>query len=501
MPRSYERLLELSREISALASIGNLLTWDQQVYMPVKGAAGRSEHRALIAGLVHQRIASDELHDLLLEIDGSGASDSLAPEAKANIRELRRESARARKVPATLVEEIERTIGSAHQPWIEAREHDEFRRFAPWLEKLVRLEKEWADAIGYPDEPYDALLDLHEPGMQTRDIARFFHALCSELRPLIDAISSAQLQPDTSVLHRGFDAETLHRFSVGVAKQMGFDFGAGRMDRSTHPFCCGVTMTDVRVTTNFNELNPIDSLFATIHEVGHGLYHQGLLPDHRGTPMGSAVSLGVHESQARWWENVIARSHAFWQHFLPGLKAAFPGVLDGLRLDEFLLAINAVKPSLVRVEADEVTYNLHIVLRVELERAMLNGELEVTELPAAWDSKVAHYLGLRPQRLAEGVLQDIHWAQGMFGYFATYTLGNCLAAQVDSTLRSEMPDLDEQIARGEFGDALEWMRVHIHRRGSLYPPNELVQQVTGRPLDSQDFLAYLRRKYGSLYGL
>jgi carboxypeptidase Taq len=498
---SYNRLLEHSRRLSSLKSVAKLLDWDQQTHMPPKGAEDRSEQRALLAGLIHEIVVSEELHQLLEQLDGSGELASLGPEGAANVRELRREHDREYRVPTALVSEIERTAGLAHQHWVDARQNNDFRAFSPWLEKIVHLTRQWADAVGYEIEPYDALLDVYEPGTRARDVEPLFQALRSELVPLADAIGRASRQPDTSVLQRPFDAATLHGFSRRVAEELGFDFQAGRMDRSVHPFCSGVAPSDVRITTSFREENPVDSLFALIHEVGHGLYHQGLLPEHRGTPMGTAVSLGVHESQSRWWEDFVARNEPFWEHFYPGLKELFPSALAGVSRHEFVGAINAVRPSLIRVEADEVTYNLHVVVRFELERALFQGELQVADLPGAWDEKMEQYLGVRPSNHAEGVLQDVHWPHGMFGYFPTYTFGNLYAAQLNAAIRKDMPDLDRRVAQGQFAPILEWMRQKVHRRGSLYPPTELIRRITGQGVSTRPLLDYLRRKFVPLYGL
>jgi carboxypeptidase Taq len=498
--KAYEKLLERSREISALESVARLLHWDQQTYMPEKGQESRSQQRALLARLIHERTASPELRRLLEEIEGSGRLESLGPEARANVRELRREHDRQFKVPAALVEEIEKTAALSYRVWVEAKGNDDFDSFAPRLEEIVRLSKAWADAVGYQHERYDALLDTYEPGMRAAEIEPLFESLRSELVPLVRRIVGARCEVDTSMLRRKFDAATLRRFGKGIARDLGFDFKAGRLDASAHPFCCGVSITDVRITTSAEWSNPIDALFAVIHEVGHGLYHQGLLPRHRGTPMGSAVSLGVHESQSRWWENFIGRSRSFWEHYFPKLQEAFPGLMDDVAPDRFYGAINAVRPSPIRVEADEVTYNLHVLLRFELERDLLSDRLDVRDLPEAWNGKMEHYLGIRPAASGEGVLQDVHWAHGMFGYFPTYTLGNLYAAQLDRRIRREIPDLDAMVGRGEFHELLAWIREKIHRHGSRYRPAELVRRATGEALSTTPLVDYLQGKFGPPYG-
>lgn len=498
---SYARFLQLSRDVYALRSVAKLLSWDQQTYLPPKGVESRSEQSAVLARVIHRRIVSEELHATLEELEASCELESLGPEAVANVRELRREHERERNVPDSLVDAIERTAGMAHQAWVEAKRQDAFASFEPWLAKLLHLKKEWTQAVGYQDEPYDALLETYEPGIITRDVVRLFDALRPELVNLLHRIADAPRKPDTSILRRPFEEDHLRQFIVQVTRDVGFDFERGRMDAAVHAFCEGITMTDVRIATSFNPSNPIDSLFAVIHEVGHGLYHQGLLPEHRGTPMGVSVSLGVHESQARWWENFIARSRPFWNYYFPQLQRHVPTTLGDITPDQFTFAINNVSPSLIRVEADEVTYNLHVLLRFELERALFNDDLATGDLPGAWADKLHDYLAIRPATNAEGVLQDVHWSLGMFGYFPTYALGNLYAAQFDRTMQEELPHLSTEIRHGRFHEALEWLRSRIHRRGSLYPPAELIQRATGETVRAGCLVEYLQRKFGELYGL
>lgn len=499
--RNYERLLSLARDLSALKSIANLLGWDQQTYMPPKGVEGRSGQRAVLARVIHERVVSEEFGALLEELDGSAELATLGPEAAANVRELRRERDREVRVPAALVDELERTAGLAHQHWVDARNDGDFAGFAPWLEKLVRLTREWAEAVAYEEEPYDALVDVYEAGLRVRQIEPLFRALRSELVPLVEAIAASPRQPDPSILQRPYDAGRLHQFSRRVAEELGFDFTAGRIDLAIHPFCSGVMPRDVRLTTSFQESNPIDSLFSVVHEVGHGLYHQGYLPEHFGTPMAVAPSLGVHESQSRWWENFIARSAPFWERFYGDFRAMFPQALGDVSAGEFVRAVNLVRPSLIRVEADEVTYNLHVLLRFELERALFQGQCAVADLPAAWNEKMEKYLGIRPANDVEGVLQDVHWSHGMFGYFPTYTFGNLYAAQLNAAIRRDLPDLDGFVSAGRFAPLLEWMREKVHRRGSLYPPAELIRRVSGEAVSTRPLVDYLRGKFSALYDL
>jgi carboxypeptidase Taq len=501
MNKLYERALEISRDIAQLQSIGKLLNWDQNTYLPSAAAAPRAEHLALLAKLSHDSLVSDELHTIIEELHQSPELDSLSPQAQANIRELRRDHLRQRRIPSRLVDEMSRTVSSAREPWLEARANDDFQRFAPWLEKLVGLSREVAQAVGFETEPYDALLDDYESGLRARDFVPVVTILQEALRDVVAKLAEAPRRPDSTVLQRKFDAGKLRAFARRIVAALGFDFDAGRMDAASYSFCAGVHVRDVRLVAGFNESNPLDSLFATIHEAGHGLYHQGIREDHWGTPVGRGVSLGVHESQARWWENFLARSPGFWHHFFPLLQSEFPESLRGISCDSFYDAISIVRPSLIRVEADEVTYNLHVGVRIELERALINDEMRVSDLPNAWNDLMEKYVGIRPQNNRDGVLQDVHWSQAMFGYFPTYTLGNLYAAQLNHQLREDIPDLDEQASRGEFSAALEWMRVRIHGLGALSPPAELISRACGEPLSAQRLIDYLREKFFPVYGL
>ena len=501
MNERYDRLLASSREISTLESIGELLSWDQETYMPPAATDARSEQRTLVATLMHQRLVSEQLGEAIERLHGSEELEALGAEAVANVRELRRRHQRERKVPADLVQQIARTTALAHQPWVQARKENKLQLFAPWLERLVNLKKQWAEAVGYDAEPYDALLDEYEPEMRSQELHPLFDQLRSVLIELLGRIQASPLKPTESLFRGLFDLDKQREFGVKVASELGFNFHRGRLDTSAHPFCTGLAETDVRLTTRYDAADPTKSLLGIIHEAGHGMYEQGLLEEHRGTPMGSAVSLGVHESQSRWWENFIGRSRPFWEHYLPELQACFPAMLDAVALPEFLLAINQVRPSLIRVEADEVTYNLHILIRVELERELFSDALRVAELPDAWNERMDHYLGIRPSNDSDGVLQDIHWSMGGFGYFPTYTLGNLYAGQLDHQLRQDIPDVQRRISHGQFGELREWMGSRIHRHGSLYPPAELIREVTGLEPDSRFFLDYLNRKYTELYEL
>lgn len=494
---SYARLLEVSQEVSVLDSIGRLLRWDQQTFMPPKAIDSRVEQSSMLASLSHQKIICHEMHELLTQLTGNLDG----PDAAANVRELRREHDRRKKVPTSLVEDMDRAAGNAYQQWVAARKRNSFSEFAPALKTNVLLARRWADCVGYDSEPYDAMLDNSEAGLKSSDLAGLLEPLAASLRNLLRRIEQASCRPDTSILRRPFPAKQLLQFARQVAVDMGFDFEAGRLDATPASMCFGINMNDVRISAAYNPDNPIDCLLATVHEVGHGLYHQGLDSRHRGTPMGKGVSLGVHESQARWWENFVARSEEFWEHYLPKLKAVCPGVIDDVAWGDFVFALNAVVPSPIRVEADEVTYNLHIMVRVELERPLINGLIDVNELPSLWTEKMNQYLGVQPQNDTLGVLQDVHWSQGLFGYFPTYVLGNTYAAQLNDRLRRDLPSVAKDIQSGQFDSLLNWMRQHIHRHGCLYPPRELIRHITGAEPTSQHLIEFLTRKYERLYSL
>jgi carboxypeptidase Taq len=362
------------------------------------------------------------------------------------------------------------------------------------------LKRQVAEKIGYQTEPFDALLDEFEPGARAAEVQKVFDAVKGELVPLVHAVKTAPRQPNMALLAHDCPRDRQEAFGRQVAAAMGFDFQAGRLDVSTHPFCSGMSPLDVRMTTRYDEHYLPMSLFGIMHEAGHGLYEQGLDPVHAFTPMGQSVSLGIHESQSRLWENFVGRSRPFWVCYFPQLQAAFP-VLADVSLDDWYFAINAVRPSLIRVEADEVTYSLHIMLRFDLERQMIAGELQVADIPAAWNAGMQQLLGITPPNDAEGCLQDIHWSIGIFGYFPTYALGNLYAAQFCEAARRALLEFEAQLARGELTPLREWLRESIHRHGQRYRAAELVQVVTGQPLSHVPFINYLNSKYRPLYGL
>jgi carboxypeptidase Taq len=498
---AYEELVKRSRERALLASCSALLGWDEQTYLPRGGSAYRGDQMALLAGLHHERATDPRLGDLLGEVEGSDLVDDPDSPESANVREWRRGFDRVVKLPRSLVEELARTTSIAQQEWVEARKLADFPRFRPWLGSIIDLKKQEAACLADGGEAYDALLDEYEAGAKRKDLTALFAALREDLVPLVAAIAGSTRGPRAGSLEGDYPQDRQKIFGEMVASAIGFDFDRGRLDTTAHPFCSGIGQGDTRITTRFDPRDFSGAFFGILHEVGHGLYEQGLDPAHQGTPMGEAVSLGVHESQSRLWENGVGRSRAFWEYWLPHARRFFREPLHAVGLDAFHAAINRVEPSLIRVEADEVTYNLHILIRFELEQALIGGDLAVADLPVAWDAKYREYLGINPPDVAKGCLQDIHWAAGLVGYFPTYTLGNLYAAQLHDRAESDLGGLAPAFARGDFAGLLEWLRAKVHRNGQRYRAADLIRKATGSDLDHRPLVRGLKAKYGPIYGL
>jgi carboxypeptidase Taq len=488
------------KEIKNINSAAAILHWDQQVSMPPGGAEARANQIATLEKLAHEMFIADEIGVLLGDLADAGfAYDS---NEASLVRVVQRDYERARKLPSELVEEMSRTFARGHQIWVKARADKDFSQFQDTLTKIVDLNIQKAEAYGYEEAIYDALLEDFEPGMKSAEVVQVFDALKMELVPLVKAIAQQVDSVDDACLHQDFDEQVQWDFGVEVLKAIGYDFEGGRQDKSAHPFTTSFSIKDVRITTRFYKdwLSP--ALFATMHEGGHALYEQNIDLPLEGTPLADGTSLGVHESQSRLWENVLGRSRAFWQFYYPRLQEFFPTQLKNVSLETFYRAINKVTPSFIRVEADEVTYNLHIFLRFELEQALLEQRLKVTDLPDAWNAKMEAYLGLTPPDDALGVLQDVHWSGGMMGYFPTYTLGTILSLQFYNQALQDIPDLPEQFSRGEFDALLSWFKDKIHRHGRKFTANELIERVTGaKQIEVGPYLTYIKQKFGEIYEL
>jgi carboxypeptidase Taq len=498
---AYDELIRRVKEARLLESCSAVLGWDERTYMPREGSAHRAEQIALLATMTHQMLTAPAIGRLLGEVEGSALTRGADGDEAANVREIRRTYDRAVKLPKELVEELARTTTRAQQVWQEARQANDFPTFRPWLEKIVKLKRAEAQAVGYREAPYDALLDEYEPGATTAEVTRTFAQLRAELVPLVGAILASGRRAPTEVLEREYPAARQEIFGQAAAAAIGFDFNSGRLDVTTHPFCSGVGPGDCRLTTRYNPRRFNDGFFGILHEAGHGIYEQGLPPQHFGTPLGSACSLGIHESQSRLWENQVGRGRPFWEHFFPRARQTFPAALGDVGAEQFLFAVNDVRPSYIRVEADEATYNMHIILRFELEQALIRGDLQPADVPRAWAEKFQQSFGLTPPTDTLGCLQDIHWSMGGLGYFPTYTLGNLYAAQFMERARHDLGDLDEDFRRGEFGRLKGWLNEKIHRQGQRYRPAELCRRVTGQPLSPRPLVEYLRKKFAPLYGL
>ncbi len=488
---AYEELKTRLREVATLGSVGALLSWDQETMMPRRAAEFRSEEVALIARLTHERRTDPRIGQLLesCEADGDLAAD---PREAANLREIRRDFDRACRLPTDLVEEISQTCSRALEAWRQARADSDFEAFRPWLTKILELQKRKAECLGGAagGELYDRLLEEFEPGMTAERLERVFEPLREELAPLIAEFAGRE-RGGLEELRVPLDLQA--RFNRRIARLLGYDLEAGRLDESTHPFTEGLGPGDTRITTRYSETGFFDALNGTMHEVGHALYEQGLPKDRRhGQPLAEAAGLGIHESQSRMWENQVGRSTAFWTWALPRAREVVGKALDGVSVEQVVRVVNRVRPHAIRVESDETTYNMHIMLRFDIERALMRGELNVGDIPGFWNERMKQDLGVDVSDDARGCLQDIHWSIGAVGYFPTYTLGNLYAAQFWEAIRAAIPDLEERIGRGEFGALLDWLREKVHAHGRRFAAAELCERATGRPLSHEPLIRHLR---------
>jgi carboxypeptidase Taq len=499
---TFEAACRHARRAAVLASVEAVLGWDEQTMMPAAAAAHRADQAAELAAVTHRLRTDPAQGERLAELADGALATTGTPRQQATIRLLKRDFDKQSRLPGRLVEELARTCVEAQQAWVQARAESSWQRLQPWLERVFALKREQAACQAPGGDAYDALLDDYEPGGRWQAIAPRFATLRSGIVSLVQRCADAAMRPDDRLLTAGvFPVDDQQRFVRDVAARIGFDFDRGRLDTTNHPFCSTLGPDDCRITTRWDESSLPTALFGVLHEAGHGMYEQGLPRTWYGLPPGEAASLGIHESQSRLWENLVGRSRAFWQWCFPLARAAFPATLANADAARVHTALLAVKRSFIRVEADEVTYNLHIMMRFDLERAVVHGDLPVSELPGAWNERFEADFGVRPPDDARGVLQDIHWSVGLIGYFPTYALGNIYAAQLMAAAQRRIPDLDECFAAGSFQPLLDWLRREIHAAGRLLESEPLVERATGESVSEHWLLDSLLERYGPAHGL
>ncbi len=499
MTAAFTQLKERLAEIYDLGKAASILSWDQQTKMPPRGSAARAEQLATIGRIAHEKFTSDEIGRLLDQLEGFESSQPYDSDEASLIRVVRVDWQKARQVPSELRAEMTRSASLAIPAWAEARQNDDFDAFLPHLKRNVELRYRYIDCFEPADTPYDILLDDFERGMTTAEVAAVFERVKEEQVRIVAELAERSAELGNPLEGRTFAIDRQQQFELEVVKRFGYDEDSWRIDSTVHPFASSGSIQDIRLTTRYFEHN-LEGLFATMHECGHGLYERGISLDLERTPLARGTSLGMHESQSRTWENLVGRSLPFWRHFFPRLQELFPETVEGIDLDEWYRHVNTVEPSLIRVEADEATYNLHIILRFELEQDILAGRVKLEELSEAWRARMQEYLGIEVPDDRQGVLQDVHWASGSIGYFPTYALGNLVSAQIWERVLEDIPDLHEQFEQGEFGALRAWLGEHIYRHGRKYTPKELLERVVGGPLDPEPYLRYLREKLGGIYG-
>ncbi|MCU6708227.1 carboxypeptidase M32 [Paenibacillus sp. J5C_2022] len=489
--------------MNAISSYGEalgVLYWDLRTGAPRRGMDRRSESIGVLSGEMFKLSTAPELGEWLSRLEEKHTYETLSEIDQRLVMETRKEYDRSVKIPPKLYQEYVVLASQSESKWEEAKAENDYAGFQPYLEKVIGYTNQFIDLWGAGATRYDTLLDQYEPGMTVEELDRVFTGVREQLVPLAANIASSPHQPDTSFLRQSFDKAAQKEFSLHILRQMGYNFESGRLDESAHPFATGLNPGDVRITTRYLENDVTSALFGTIHEGGHALYEQNIMKELVGTTLCTGTSMGIHESQSRFWENVIGRSRPFWEHNFEALQKSFPGQLD-VTVDQFYRGNNVVTPSLIRIEADELTYNLHIIIRYEMEKLIFNEGLKAADLPAMWNDKYKEYLGITPPSDAEGVLQDVHWSGGAFGYFPSYSLGNMYAAQFADTLEKELKGIWDMVGRGDLLPIRDWLAERIYKYGKLRTPAELVQAVTGKPLDPQYLVDYLSRKYSDIYKL
>jgi carboxypeptidase Taq len=478
-----------------------LLYWDLRTGAPRKGAAGRAEVIGELSDAHFRMSVSERMGEFLQTLSDPQVSGELDDITRRMVEECKKDYDRNRKIPPELNQEYVVLTSKAETVWEDAKHNNDFPAFQPYLEKIVAMILQFIDLWGYEGHKYNTLLDMYEPGMTVEKLDGVFGAYRQRAVPLLQAIQASPRQPDRSFLNQKFAKEQQKQFSLFILKELGYDFEAGRLDETVHPFATGLNPGDVRITTRFLPDDVVSAIMATVHECGHALYEQNIGEELYGTNLAGGVSMGIHESQSRFWENMIGRSRAFWNRYYGDLQRHFPGQLDGTDVETFFRAVNHIQPSLIRIEADELTYNLHIMVRYEIEKGLFDGSLRVADLPEIWNAKYKEYLGIVPPTNSVGVLQDVHWSGGSFGYFPSYSLGNMYAAQLLNTLQKQMPNLFELVEAGNLQPIKAWLADNIHRHGKLYTPNELIRRVTGEELNPDYLIGYLETKYKAVYGL
>jgi carboxypeptidase Taq len=500
MENTIKDFMNYVKQIKNYHEAVSTLSWDLRTGAPRKGVEQRSEVIGTLSQEAFKMSISKQMEEFL---DRLTATDQhgLDPIVQATVRECKKEFDRSKKIPAELFKEYVILTSKAESVWEEAREKSDFPMFKPYLEKIVSLTKEFISYWGFNGVRYNTLLDMYEPGITVDQLDQIFTQIRKSTVPLVAAIARAPHQPDTSFLTKEYPSLKQREFSLFILQEMGYDFSAGRLDESVHPFATGLNPGDVRITTRFNPHDFRTAIFGSIHEGGHALYEQNIDPKYIGTPLCEGTSMGIHESQSRFWENIVGRSRSFWNRYYPNLTEYFPKQLNGISLDTFYRAVNHVEPSLIRVEADELTYNLHIMIRYELEKGLFDGGLEVADLPQVWNDKMRDYLGVVPTNDADGVLQDVHWAGGSFGYFPSYSLGNVYAAQFNHCIRKALPEFDQYVESGNLLPIKNWLTELIYQYGKSLEPMDILRKVTGEEINPTYLTAYLEEKYNSIYNL
>ncbi|MGA9192999.1 MAG: carboxypeptidase M32 [Anaerolineales bacterium] len=499
MPTDLDKLKARLQEIYDLEAIASLLSWDQSTYMPPGGSSARGRQLALAATLAHERLVDAELGHLLDRLEPLTADLPYDSDDASLIRLARRDFDRATRVPADHLSEFHQHLSESYEVWRQARPENDFARVRPYLEKTLEMSRAYAEFFPGYEHIADPLIDVHEYGMKASRVRAWFSELRQALVPMVERIVQ-QPEPDMSPVHQRFPPARQLELGLDLVRQIGFDPQRARQDRSAHPFMTRISLGDIRMTTRVKQDDLTESLFSTLHETGHALYELGIDPAYEGTPLAAASSSGVHESQSRLWENLVGRSLPYWEHTYPKLQAAFPDQLSKVPLEAFYRSINRVQRSLIRTDADEVTYNLHVMIRFDLELDLLEGRLEVRDLPEAWRSRYKQDLGIEPPDDRDGVLQDVHWYSGRIGGgFQSYTLGNIMSAQFMQAAKTAYPSIDDDLRRGDFSHLSQWLAEHVHRPGRKFTPEELVERATGRALELEPYLSYLRDKFEALY--